>query len=266
MARYLVKLSTSCKYTTINNHLSAVCVLHKFYGYEAGFCESFLIKMVLVGIKSKYGTAVVSKTALSLDQLRMMHNVLPKTELNEILWTAIMFSFHTLLRKSNIVPCPNTSHTLCRSDITFTSKGMVVVIGSSKNLKYKQRQLQIPVFFVSDPAFCVVSRLLKHFALYPADDDSPLFFKRVSGRVSPVSYNDLLTFIKSSVARIGLNPSDMGMYSLRRSGATYLHGIGVPLIDIKVIGDWMSLAVLQYLITTFDRKCDIESYFVSTLL
>lgn len=266
LARYLVKLSSVCKYTTINNHLSAISVLHKFYGYEAGFRDSFLIKMVLSGIKSKYGTAVASKSILTVNQLRLMYSLLPKLEINETFWTAILFSFHTLLRKSNIVPSTNSTHTLCRSDITFILKGMVVSVGSAKNLRYKERKLNIPVFFVQDPSMCVVSKLLRHFVLYPAGNDSPLFFKRLHGRIVPVTYQDLLMFIKSCVARIGLNPADVGMHSLRRSGATYLHRIGVPLIDIKVIGDWRSLAVLQYLITTFDRKCEIESYLVSSLL
>lgn len=117
VARYLVKLSSSCKYNTINNYLSAICVLHRYYGYPAEFRDFFLIKMVLSGIKSRYGAAVTPKVSLSLNQLRLMYSLLPNTELNEILWTVLIFSFRTLLRKSNIVPCPNTTHTLRRSDI-----------------------------------------------------------------------------------------------------------------------------------------------------
>lgn len=81
----------------------------------------------------------------------------------------------------------------------------------------------------------------------------------------PVTYRDLLHFIKECVARIALDPRNVELHLLRRSGATHLHSIGVPLVDIKFLGDWMSLAVLQYLVTTFDRKVQIENYFASML-
>lgn len=58
VGRYLVKLSTRCKYVTINNYLSAMCVLHKFYGYQDEFRSCFLVKMILSGIKAKYGAEV----------------------------------------------------------------------------------------------------------------------------------------------------------------------------------------------------------------
>lgn len=265
VARYLVKLSTKCKYVTINNYLSAICVLHKFYGYQAEFRDCFLIKMIMSGIKSKYGAGVNPKMTLSVYDLRLMYSLLPPGEFQETCWAGIMFSFRTLLRKCNIVPSPNINHTLCRGDIKFTVTGMLVTVGSSKNLWYKERTLQIPIYYVQDPAFCVVTMLLKHFALFPAPSSSPLFLKRKGKKLVPVTYHELLEFIKVCVARIGMKPSDVGLHSLRRSGATYLHSIGVPLVDIKFLGDWKSLAVLQYLITTLDRKCQIESYFVSTL-
>lgn len=148
-----------------------------------------------------------------------------------------MFSFRTLLRKCNIVPSPNTDHTLSRADIKFTVSGMLVTVGSSKTLRYKERTLQIPIYYAKDPAFCVVSMLLKHFALFPAPGSSPLLMKRGSRGLVPVTYHDLLGFIKMCVGKIGLKPSEVGLHSLRRSGATYLHSIGIPLVDIKFLGD-----------------------------
>lgn len=115
-----------------------------------------------------------------------------------------------------------------------------------------------------DTGFCVVSRLLYHFAECPAPGTSPLFLKRVHSSFTPVTYSDLLKFIKECVVRIELDPRNVGLYLLRRSGATDLHSIGVPSIDIKFLGDWKSLAVLQYLVTTFNRKVQIENYFAST--
>ena len=72
--------------------------------------------------------------------------------------------------------------------------------------------------------------------------------------------------LKDCVSRIGLDPGDVGLHSLMRSGAAYLHSIGIRLIDIECIGDWKSLAVLTYLVTPVNRKIYIELKVAASLL
>lgn len=179
VARYLVKVSCDCKYVTINNHLSAITVLHKFHGFNIQFREFFLIRLILSGIKSKYGNESSPKRCLTLVQLRSMYSVLQKTELNETLWCIVMLSFRSLLRKCNLVPSTGSNHTLCRRDVSFVPEGAAITVGSTKTLRYKERLLRIPLCWASDNSTCVVSMLIKHCALYPAPPASPLFLKRV---------------------------------------------------------------------------------------
>ena len=70
---------------------------------------------------------------------------------------------------------------------------------------------------------------------------------------TPLLYRDLLKSVKESVTLIGFNPDDVGLHSLRRSGAAFLHSI-----TSHCIGDWMSLAVLSYLITPPDRRLSLR--------
>lgn len=265
VGRYLVRLSAKCKYVTVNNHLSAITILHKFYGFNVQFRDYFIIKLILSGIKSKYGNAPSPKCCLTLCQLRQIYSLMYKSEINMTLWAIVILSFRSLLRKCNLVPSQGTDHTLCRRDVKFVSTGAVITVGSTKTLKYRERLLRIPLNWVSDPSLCVVSMMMEHFALYPAPPSSPLFLKRNGqGVIVPILYPELLSFVKYGVGLIGLDTKQVGFHSLRRSGATYLHGIGVPLVDIKLLGDWKSLAVLQYLITTWDRKCEIETFVTAT--
>ena len=46
VVRFLVFLSRHCKYSTINNYLSAVNTLHKFYGHDIDFRQYYIIKLV----------------------------------------------------------------------------------------------------------------------------------------------------------------------------------------------------------------------------
>ena len=63
----------------------------------------------------------------------------------------------------------------------------------------------------------------------------------------------VLEHIKLCAACVGIDPSEVRCHSLRRTGAAHLHCIKVPLEDIMSIGDWKSMAVLDYLVTP--RAC-----------
>lgn len=41
IARFLVNLAGSCKYSTCNNYLSAIIALHKFFGHPGDFRQCF---------------------------------------------------------------------------------------------------------------------------------------------------------------------------------------------------------------------------------
>ena len=176
------------------------------------------------------------------------------------LWAVLVFCFRTLLRKSNVVPDSSSKmlHVVRRCDIEFCDWGMWVRVKSSKTLQFAEYVLEIPVHYVQDLSFCVVSMLKRHFTEMPAAGDSPLFLKPGASGNVPVLYNDLLRFIKLLSGRIGMDPSEYGSHSLRRAGALFLHELQVPLSDIMCLGDWASMSVLDYLVTPSDRKHKIQ--------
>ena len=267
IVRFMVFLARDCKYSTVNNYLSAVISLHKFYGYSVSFRESFLVKLVMRGLRSQLGEQRSQMQPLSLSQLRSMYELAVLTPEDEIIWAAVILSFRSLLRKSNIVPDveSNSGHVLQRKDVQFHEWGVMLRVRSTKTLQHQQYVLEIPIHYVSDRVFCAASALEKHFAELPSSLDGPVFLKQIRGMKVPILYKDLLAFLKRAVRAIGLPPSEYGAHSLRRSGAAFLHGIGVPLEDIMAMGDWRSLAVLDYLITPLDRKKDIQGRVASSL-
>ena len=124
--------------------------------------------------------------------------------------------------------------------------------------------LDIPIFYVTDPRFCAASIIKEHLRKYPGDPLSPVFLKQGNSGLLPVLYKEVLD-IKKAVAQIGLDPVAYGTHSMRRSGAAFLHAQGIPLEDIMVMGDWKSLAVLDYLVTPLSRKMDIQGKISSAL-
>lgn len=269
VARFLIHLAASCVYSTCNNYLSSIVVLHKFMGENGGFRESYLITLVLKGLARRLGKQVNQKIGLSPDQLLSMYNTIDFSSVNDItMWTAIILSFRTLLRKSNLVQTTYKDPGLVvqRSDVIFNSKGLILQVRKSKTIQNTERVLEVPVFYTKTPGLCAATMLDTHLLRTSQVTEGPLFYVfSKKGDLRPLLYKDLLAFIKSKVTTIGLNPSEVGLHSLRRSGTGFLHSIGISLVDIMIAGDWKSLAALSYLISPLSRKNEIETEVVHAL-
>lgn len=123
----------------------------------------------------------------------------------------------------------------------------------------------IPINYVNTRGLCAASMLGAHLARTSHIKEGPLFFVLDNKGWKPLRYIDLLKFLKDCVKLIGLDPADVGLHSMRRSGAAFLHSLGVSLIDIMNAGDWKSLAALAYLISPYRRKQEIEQVVSSHL-
>lgn len=258
VARFLLFKAKTVKYVTINNYLSAIISLHKYYGFEANFRESYFIKMVLEGLKSILGMQVSQKMSLSCDELIKMHDHVRIGWCKQrVMWFSLVTAFRTLLRKSNLIPekiDEEDSHVVLRRDVEKTEFGYCINVYSSKTLKHKKRILRVPLVECKGSPLCAVTAIRSCLSKEPASSYSPIFVFR--GR--PILYSEVLEYLKELVGYIGLNPQDAGLHSMRRSGALFLQSLGVPLEEIMYMGDWASMSVLDYLVTTYDRKVSIE--------
>ena len=258
VSRFLVWQAHDTKFSTVNNYLSAINALHRFYGHDIDFRRVFLIKLVLRGIRNTLGDTVFQRQPFTVPQLVIMFNRMDKSnDLNMILWSVVITSFRSLLRKSNLVHngSQQSDHVLLRSEVDVHSWGVLLHIGSTKTLQYKQYVLDIPIVYVPNKALCAASAIVSHMSKYQVGAFSPLF---VQPNLKPVQYSQVLSFIKNCASSIGIDSSTVGCHSLRRSGTAYLHKIGVPLEDIMSLGDWKSLSVLSYLVTPPSRKLQIQ--------
>lgn len=269
VARFLVKIAANCKYTTCNNYLSAVVSLHKFFGHQGSFRDCYVIQLVLKGLGRRLGKVVDQKIGLTPVQLLQVYDHLDHSSVDTITkWTAIILSFRSLLRKSNLVQSSYKEQGMVirRSDVEFTSQGVILHVKKTKTIQASDRVLHIPVNYVSCRKLCAATLLCTHFMRTLHETDGPLFLiSSKKGGWKPLLYNDLLAFLKSSVKSIGLSPEQMGLHSLRRAGAAFLQSIGVSLVDIMNTCDWKSLAALSYMVSPIERKLVIEETVCSAL-
>ena len=159
-----------------------------------------------------------------------------------------------------MVPSSVTSlrHVVKRRDVELHTLGVMVKVPSTKTLNCEEYVLEIPIYNVPESKFCVASAVQRYLHETPGSLKRPIFLKRQGICWPPLLYEDILSFSKFAVA-------NKSTHSLRWSGACFLHGIVVSLEDIMAMGDWKSLAVLDYLITPVSRKQDIQQKVASAL-
>lgn len=260
VARFVSELALSCKYSTVVNYLSSITTMHKFYGLEPEFRESYYLTMVVQGIKIRLGSGVRQKIGLTPKQLLDMYLFVSLgNQVERVCWAAIIFSFRTLLRKSHVLPDSTsyTPHLITRKDIEFFPNGMLVYVTTSKSDRSGNKPQKITIYQTDQRPLCAFSWTKNHFLSTPTPETG-LFLKEVNGKYVPLMYNGVLQYLQRLVGFIGLDPHDAGLHSLRRSGASYLNSIGVSLPEIKLIGNWRSSAVFEYIRSSDDRLSSIQ--------
>ena len=95
--------------------------------------------------------------------------------------------------------------------------------------------------------------------------DQPLFLRRRGAAMAPVTYGDLLRYLKALLGKSGCDTEHVGLHSLKRAGASIMHSVGLPLEDIRQTGDWKSLAVLIYLAGPLQGHIDVDTRVTASL-
>ena len=75
----------------------------------------------------------------------------------------------------------------------------------------------------------------------------------------------LLAFLKGLLRKAGLDDSRVGLHSLRRVGAVFMHSMCLSLEDIRQAGDWSSLAALIYLAKPMPSKIRVDQRVAASL-
>lgn len=257
-------LSDCLRYRTIDNYVSGVISLNLYFGYDVRFIrQEFAFNAALHGLRRILGDPVPIRITLSVEVILSMYNWVNLDDYNEcVMWTCLVTSFRSLLRKSNLVPSTareTEGHFLRRDAFTFHTWGVMLRVSSSKTIQYGQRVHLVPITFTRGSPLCAASLLQRHFAETQTRSDSPAFLIYKGGKLVPLSYPVLLKFVKKLIKSVGMNPDRAGVHSLRRAGAVFLHQSGIPLEDIRQVGDWASLTALIYLAKPMSARIELDN-------
>ena len=262
VCRFLVYIGDALSYSTLNNYVSALNVLGKFYDGAFDLRQDFGVLLLLRGFRRLKGDASHPKDPISPTDLKLIAAVVNFQDPTQlVIWVIILLAFRTLLRKSHFVSAhsDDQEHLLRFGDVTFTDWGCSLRINSSKTIQFSERNFDIPLNYAKKP-LCVVSALKLYLEGKPK---APSDFLFTLGS-SPVSYSLALNQLKSWCMMCNIT-KDIGFHSLRRGSTCYMHSLNIGLLSIQMAGDWQSLCVLKYLSEDFEQKRNIEDLVSSSL-
>jgi integrase len=237
VAGYISDLAQSgAKSSTIERRISSLSVAHKRAG-QANPCRAELVREALAGIKRELGTAPHKKTPMRLDDLRAFCHALPDTLTGKRDRALLAVLFAGARRRSEVVA-------IVRSDVRFTSTGMVITIRKSKtDQDGKGHTIRIPAT-ASD--VCAV-RLLREWIDASEIVTGPVFRRISRGVVGTEALHDssVALIIKAAAAGAGLDPKEFSGHSGRSGFVTEAFDNGVPEADIMEVTDHKSQTVMR---------------------
>ena len=255
-------------YGTVSNYISAVRTFHKIIGLPPPQLTEHLTSLTLKGLRLEM--AQPTKQAFPVTPQifsRMFAFVDVQSPEQVTAWSALIFVFHLLLRKSNIVPDtqaafdPNKQ--LTRGSLTLAANAMLVNIVWSKTLQFREKELLLPLVALANKIICPVFWAWQMIQLNPANANSPAFSYYRGNRFMTLTYPRLTFWFKLWLTQAGYDATKFTMHSLRRGGATFLHEADIPGKIIQLLGNWASDCYLRYIDLTLQKRVEAAHQFAA---
>lgn len=266
---YAQFLSRSFKaVSSIHNYISGVRTLHLLVDVPYIAEKSVELRMTLQGLKRTKPHCVRQAAPLTPKLLSLIYVNLSVFEpIQGTMWALLLIAFFTLSRKSNLVVTGSkkfdANKQLCRSDVLVGAHGLLVQFRWSKTNQFGNKKLLVPVKEIPGSCLCPVKAYKNMVKLLPGSPSCPAFM--LPGQ-KPVSYTLLQKFIKTNVAKLGLDPRCFSSHSLRRAGATWAFKSQVPGELIQTHGDWASQAYLRYIEISLPQRVQVAEQMTSEIV
>ena len=214
ICRYIAYLSRSKAFSTIQQHLAVISVIHRHID-EHNPTQGIMVRSLMKGVKRYKGTEQKYKLTLSIQQIQRMFELLCIERTPDLqLWVMISMCFYGLLRIGAITVPSASSYAenkiLTRGDIQFVSNGCVLTFRYSKTIQYNEREFHAVLPSIPNNPACPVKALQTFLQRSPTlDSTAPaLAFIDVQGDIKVLTSTAARSRLANIFRRIGLSASD----------------------------------------------------------
>ena len=131
---YVTYMASSFKFSSIQNYLSALWILHKIAGYSQIEPQSFELQITLRG---SLGNTVTQARPVLVAELLEIHYFLNFTSLEDLaFWLVLIICFRGRLRKSNLV---EVCLCLLVEDVFYFDRGVLFCLHHTKTIQFRER-------------------------------------------------------------------------------------------------------------------------------
>lgn len=244
---------------SIKNYLHGVKILHLWHGHPVDYFHHFSMALLMRGITRNLHHQPRQAHPITLPLLLDMHRHLDLSNPKHVvLWCLLLIAFFMMARKSNLVPDSkfkfDPQKQLTRADIQQHPHMLLITLKWSKTNQFGHRSHQVPLLALPGSPLCPVNAFRHLTRLIPLPHQAPVFVDLHKGTWVPLSYSQYQRRLKTLIAQTGRDPTNYSTHSLRRGGATVAHQAGLTKEHIKLIGDWKSDAVDEYIKIGFSAK------------
>ena len=222
-AQYIADTPTINAYGTVTNYIGAVKTYHKLMGFKPPDMQNYITSRILKGIRSQLAGPSHQARPITVETMNLMSSKVDKTSPEQVTaWTAMVFAFLMLLRKSNLVPemqkVFDGAKQLTRGCLTLAANAVMVDVVWSKTLQYKEKILNIPLIKLRNKAICPVFWLLLMIQLNPASASDPAFCYYKGGKFMILTYPHLTYWLRKWLIMCDIDPEGYSSHSFRRGG------------------------------------------------
>ena len=238
--------------STIRNYLNGVRILHALQCEDTEQFYHPTLLLLQKGLARNMQHCPRQALPISPAMLVAMRGMLDLHDpVDASYWSLIILSFFIFSRKSNMVPQPiakfDPKKQLTRQDVIVKRNMLLVTIKWSKTIQFGQRQHIVPVLAIPGCPLCPVMAYKNMLRLVPAQSNVAAFLVTKGDKTQPITYRQFSAKLKSLLTATGHTAAAYSTHSLRRGGASYMSSAGVSKEMIKLVGDWRSDAVDQYI-------------------
>lgn len=249
--RYAAHLARTKCYSSVAQYLNIIRIIHIEFGLPNPMQDNWHVNSVLKGIKRAKGLSTCSKTPLLPSHLLFFRSKLNLSNISDKqFWAAVLCGFFGMLRVSNVCGI----YAVIRKDMRVTPKGIVLTVRRSKTIQHGGRTHYVVLPFMRGHDLCPVTAILHFLASAPGPVDAPLFsVTSCNGSLNKLTPAKFRSHLKS-LCKLHPDLAQCSTHSLRKGFATWLLTCKIPLATIKILGDWSSDAVFQYLLPDPDAR------------
>lgn len=252
LGRYIASLSFRLSYSSLNNYLTVVRLLHLEAGYDNPL-NSHFIQGIVKGARRVLGHVTSPKLpitpAILLDILLIIDLDQPR---DICFWAACLVAFFSFFRKSNLLPSSlrefDPRRHLSRNSVKFNASGVVLSVTWSKTIQYQERVLSVPLPHIQNSPLCPSRALMLLFKLSPCTlSTCPAFQYSSPTGLKLLTYDAFLVRLRKCLSAMGIDPAKYSGHSFRRGGASFAMECGLSSDLIQSQGDWRSDAYKHYI-------------------